>query len=338
MQAFDANGDNTLTPREKAVLITSVATFPDAAANRFILHAGIRIPKLGFYGACGRVLAVEGGYKPLSDYMEQSLEVRKGLAAQLLKLLEILINEDANWMLVTTDITMDNLVVTTGGDVVFHDLNQVMFIDRDMVDEDDANDAGDEKECDFQCLWRFFEDLVEGSDKTGCYQMGDRAEIMFALACRNVLSDMAEERKIRPKSADQRGLLHSMVDEDELEEVNSLIRGCVDETQKSGRLEATMNLAELLLADFNDAGTDDEGFAGDEDIGSEQDYDDGNVVHGDGGEDAATGGGTGGEDKEDEKQANYHDDDNGDDDDEEDEADQVNPSKDQLPADKVKLE
>ena len=42
VQAFDADGDNTLTPREKAVLITSVATFPDAAANRFILHAGIR--------------------------------------------------------------------------------------------------------------------------------------------------------------------------------------------------------------------------------------------------------------------------------------------------------
>ena len=323
------------------MLITSVATFPDAAANRFILHAGIRIPKLGFYGACGRVLAVEGGYKPLSDYMEQSLEVRKGLAAQLLKLLEILINEDANWMLVTTDITMDNLVVTTAGEVVFHDLNQMMFIDRDMVD-DDTNDGGDEKECDFQCLWKFFEDLVEGSDKTGCYQMADRAEIMFALACRNVLSDMEEERKIRPKSADQRGLLHSMVDEDELEEVNSLIRECVDGMQRSDRLQATMNLAELLLADFNGAGTNEEGFEGDEDIGGEQDYDNGNVVHGDTDEeDAATGGGTGGEDKADERQSNNQDDENGDDDEEEeeeDEADQINPSQEQLPVDKVKLE
>ena len=319
------------------MLITSVATFPDAAANRFILQAGIRIPKLGFYGACGRVLAVEGGYKPLSDYMEQSLEVRKGLAAQLLKLLEILINEDANWMLVTTDITMDNLVVTTGGEVVFHDLNQIMFIDRDMVDEDTNEDERSiDKECDFQCLWRFYEDLVEGSDKTGCYQMADKAEIMFALACRNVLSDMAEERKIRPKSADQRGLLHSMVDEDELAEVNSLIRDCVDETQRPGRLQATMNLAELLLADFNEGENNDEGF--EEDIGGEQDYDDGNVVHGDTEEeeDIATGGGTGGEDKADEKQANYDDDEE--EDEEDDEGDQINPSKDQLPVDKVKLE
>ena len=311
------------------MLITTVATFPDAAVNRFILQAGIRIPKLGFYGACGRVVAVEGGYKPLSDYMEQSLEVRKGLAAQLLKLLEILINEDPNWMLFTTDITMDNLVVTTAGEVVFHDLNQIMFIDRDMVDEGTNEE---EKECDFQCLWRFYEDLVEGSDTTGCYQMADRAEIMFALACRNVLSDMEEERKIRPKSADQRGLLHSMADEDELEEVNSLIRDCVDETMRSGRLQATMNLAELLLADFNNAETDDEGF---EDIGGLQDYDNGNVVHGDTEEeeDAATGGGTGGEDKADEN-------DDGDvgEEEEEDEAEQINPSKDQLPVDKVKLE
>ena len=315
-------------------MITSVATFPDAAANRFMLHAGIRVPKLGFYGACGRVTAVEGGYKPLSDYMEQSLEVRKGLAAQLLKLVEILINEDANWLLVTTDITMDSLVVTTGGEVVFHDLNQLMFIDRDMVDEETGD--GEEKECNFQCLWKFYEDLVEGSDKSGCYQMGDRAEIMFALACKNVLSDMEEERRIRPKSADQRGLLHSMVDEDELDEVNNLIRDCVDETQRSGRLQATMNLAELLLADFNDAGSDEEGFeGGDEDIGGEQDYDNGNVVHGGSEDDAASGGGTGGEDKEDEKHSNY------DDDEEEEDADdveQVNPSQDQLPVDKIKFE
>ena len=315
------------------MLITSVATFPDAAANRFIMHTGIRVPKLGFYGACGRVLAFEGGYKPLSDYMEQSLEVRKGLAAQLLKLLEIFINEDANWILVTTDITMDNLVVTNAGEVVFHDLNQVMFIDRDMVDEDNNEE---EKECDFQCLWKFYEDLVEGSDKTGCYQMADRAEIMFALACRNVLSDMEEERRIRPRSSDQRGLLHSIGDEDELEEVNSLVRECVDESQRSGRLQATMNLAELLLADFNGAETNEEGFEGDVDMGGEQDYDNGNVVHGDKIEedDAATGGGTGGEDKADEGDG---DDENGEDDDEED-TDQVNPSKDQLPADKVKLE
>jgi hypothetical protein len=124
VKAFDENEDNVLTASEKAVLLTSMATFPDVAANRFIQHSQIRIPQLAFYGTCGRVTVVEGGYKPLSDYMDQSLEVRKGLAAQLLKLLEIFLNEDPNWLLVTTDITMDSLVVTSGGQLVLHDLNQ----------------------------------------------------------------------------------------------------------------------------------------------------------------------------------------------------------------------
>lgn len=69
-------------------------------------------------------------------------------------MLETLINGDPNWLLLTTEINLRNLVVTNGGQVALNDLSQVMLIDRDLIEHDlDAKEEKENKEeCDFHCL------------------------------------------------------------------------------------------------------------------------------------------------------------------------------------------
>jgi hypothetical protein len=154
-----------------------------------------------------------------------------------------------------------------------------MIVDRDLVDGNADDDADDAAACDYQCLRQFYDNLIDSVTTTECYKVDDRAEIMFAVACRNVLSDMEDERRLRPNAGDQRGLLHSIRDEEELMELNNLLRECVDETASAGRLQAVLNLGELLQADFGEVDDDGEDRLGDVDAGVEQDYENENVAH-----------------------------------------------------------
>ena len=65
MKAFDENGDDTLTAREKAVLFTSLAVNNDHAVNKVLESQKIRLPMLQYFGACGRiqVFAIPGKSK-----------------------------------------------------------------------------------------------------------------------------------------------------------------------------------------------------------------------------------------------------------------------------------
>ena len=81
--AFDENEDKALTGSEKAVMLATLLAAPDVAANRVIAKQGIRFSRVNFYGACGRVTLSEGDLKPLSSFLDQSLEVRKGLGKKI---------------------------------------------------------------------------------------------------------------------------------------------------------------------------------------------------------------------------------------------------------------
>ncbi len=186
------------------------------AVHRLLRTQGARVPLLGVAGACGRVAVAEAAYKPLSAYLDQPLDVRKGLALQALRLMEGYVDEDPRWVLFTTDVHLDNLVVTNAGQVALLDMSGVMLIDRDLVDgemeeeevenEDDAVQGA----CDMKCLMDFYDGLMADEDSTGsktnpgCLKVKDKLETMFALLCKNVLSDMDEDRRDRD-STDQRG-------------------------------------------------------------------------------------------------------------------------------------
>ncbi|TRY68434.1 hypothetical protein TCAL_01364 [Tigriopus californicus] len=235
VQSFDENRDHTLTAKEKAMLITSISTNPDLVAYKLIVNQQIRIPHLNLYGSCGRVTLIEGEFRPLSKFLDHSLELRKGLVA-------------------------------------FLDFSRLMFIDRDFLDEDFK---AERKKCDFDCLEAFQTALIQSEETTPCYQIRPYLEYMYALVCRNILSDADIDRKSRFKQ-DQRGLLHNVHTNEEDHEIKSLIRECVDESELGGRVTAFMNLQELMQVVFKEDDLDDES----DDRGDDQgDYDEGNVVH-----------------------------------------------------------
>ena len=79
VSAFDADGDNTLIAQEKALMLSTLLTNPEVAVNKVITGQSIRLPQVTFYGSCGRLTLTEGQLKPVSAYLDQSLDVRKGI-------------------------------------------------------------------------------------------------------------------------------------------------------------------------------------------------------------------------------------------------------------------
>ena len=256
VKAFDMAEDNALTAEEKAQMITAIAGWPDVAVNRFLRSQNVRVPFPHFYGSCGTFSVFEPAQKPLAAFLNEPADVRKGLGAQLLRLVDTLINDDSNWMLLTTQITIDNVVITNGGDAALLDLSQMLIIDRDLLDHDanDIEDSSLKRVCTYDCLEKRYERLIVADDTAECFKVDSLAQIMYALVCRNVLSDMELERETRPMAnhggKDNRGLLHSISNEDEAKEINDLLRECIDESEVGGRLKAAMHLSALLDADF----------------------------------------------------------------------------------------
>lgn len=79
IQSFDDNNDQTLTADEKITLLTTLATNPEIAAYKVILHQKIQIPVLPYFGACGRLTFLQGPYKPLTAYIKDNLALRVNL-------------------------------------------------------------------------------------------------------------------------------------------------------------------------------------------------------------------------------------------------------------------
>ncbi len=84
VRAFDTDEDGALRGSEKAVLVTTLSTWPHLAAHRVLRSQGVRgVPLLGVAGACGRVAVAETAFRPLAAYLDQPLEVRKGLGEEM---------------------------------------------------------------------------------------------------------------------------------------------------------------------------------------------------------------------------------------------------------------
>lgn len=79
---YSQNDDKALVASEKATLLTTLATWPHSAVYRILRNQNVRLPLVNFYGTCGRMVVTEGAYKPLSSYLDQGLDVRKGLGAK----------------------------------------------------------------------------------------------------------------------------------------------------------------------------------------------------------------------------------------------------------------
>ena len=133
IQSFDDNNDQTLTGEEKVILLTTLATNPEIAAYKFILNQKLQFPVLPYFGACGRLTFIQGPYKPLTHFIQESLALRVNLAGQILQLVDGFIQDDPMWLLFTRDLNYDSFIVTDANQVFLKDLSYVMLIGNEFT-------------------------------------------------------------------------------------------------------------------------------------------------------------------------------------------------------------
>ena len=181
------------------------------------------------------------------------------LASQILQTIDGFINDDANWLIFTTALTMENFIVTEGGQVFLNDLNEVMLIDKELSPEEDGEGkyrsaASDSLICDINCFDSFynsiFNDKNKASDKTPekCNEVHKYAPHMFTIVCKNVLRT----------NYNNKGLLHSLTNlkitedntnEIDPKEVDNLLKKCAEDSDLSVRESAALELIEILAGD-----------------------------------------------------------------------------------------
>ena len=277
VQAFDDNEDETLTAEEKLTLITTLATNPEIALNKFILNQKVSIPILPYFGACGRLTFIQGPYKPLSSFIKEPLALRVNLGAQILQLIDDFIHNDINWLLFTRDLNYDNFIVSEGNQVFLKDMSHVLIIDKEAFDLEDVNDTQIQNWSDAK-FDEYYEDLVGIKNDQNyvetCSKLPDYSLHMFSLACQFVLSDLEhdlESRRSNPLAKSYPGLLHHL-DEDsqglfqDVKIIESLIEKCSSAPDLDTRHDAANQLMQELLfekdededEDDDDGGEDDE--------------------------------------------------------------------------------
>ena len=237
---------------------------------------------LPYFGACGRLTFVQGPYKPLSQFVKESLPVRVNLASQVLQLIDGFIQDDPNWLLFTRDLSYDNFIVTNANQVFLKDLSHIMLIDRNLFlsEDDNTNNSSDNWTDDK--FDDFYEDLVETKNDTKyhekCSKVFDHAAHMFSLVCKFILSDLEqdlESRRANPLAKSYPGLLHHLEENDEdgkplfsdVKSIESLITRCSRSPNLDIRHEAALQLLQELIFE------DDEGDE-DDDLAQEDDEDD----------------------------------------------------------------
>jgi hypothetical protein len=221
------------------------------------------------------------------------------LASQILQLIDGFLNDDSTWLIFTTALTIDNFIVTEGGQVFLNDLNEVMLIDKELFPDEDGSGKyrtnSDSMICDINCFENFYDSLFISGDikqknekvkpktsenyKTSekCYEIHKYAPHMFTLVCKNVLRT----------NYNTKGLLHSLINlkisddntsEIDSKEVDLLLKKCAEDSDLSLRESAAMELIEILAGDegeedIDNAGEDTDDNEEDEDEGTPDDND-----------------------------------------------------------------
>lgn len=256
ISTFDGNEDRQLDKEEQAQLMTSLLLLPSYVILKFQDAINSNLPFPNFHGTCGRLAVWESGMTPLKDHLQEPFEERAGLAAQLLQLVDDLQNEDPNWYFLCTEFSYNSLSVTKEGEVLLTDLQDVVIIDKTLFTQAvGLHSTQNKRLCNEMCYQKFTRDIMTSEDVTKvCSQVKHYGQLMFAIVCKEILSDLEEHKtegffnydgsKIHQKS-EYRGLLHSPPEKDK-NNIEDLLRDCVQETLAGGRRQAVEELQEVL--------------------------------------------------------------------------------------------
>jgi Protein-kinase domain of FAM69 len=125
-----------LSARERIQLVTTIML----SQEPILLQAFPRSegwPFVGYVGACGRFVAIEAGWTPLYEFLDESWLVRARLALQVLAIANKLTDNKSQYGIYWTDVGFADFGVddATGNVVVVNGRN-LMVVDRYQIKED----------------------------------------------------------------------------------------------------------------------------------------------------------------------------------------------------------
>lgn len=151
--------------------------------------------------------------------------------------------------------SLDGIVVTNEGEVVIIDLDNMVILDKSLFPPDMKKEVSNVGLCNEVCFQRITLQMFYSVDNSSaCSFISEYGQLMYAIVCKQVLSDIIEHRaegffnfdghRIHKKQENP-GLLHSIPikTKDHIEE---LLRECVQETKPSGRKKAVSDLRDIL--------------------------------------------------------------------------------------------
>lgn len=151
--------------------------------------------------------------------------------------------------------TLDGIVVTNEGEVVVIDLDNIVILDKALFPSSVKKQISNIGLCNEVCFQKITLQMFYLSENaSACSYISEYGQLMYAIVCKQVLSDIAEHRsegffnfdghRVHRKQENP-GLLHSIPVKikDHIEE---LLRECVQETKPSGRKRAVADLRDIL--------------------------------------------------------------------------------------------
>ncbi|XP_013406196.1 deleted in autism protein 1 homolog [Lingula anatina] len=257
-QLYDIDDNNKLSAHESSIMYTSLVVNPEAALLKFFSSLDNLWPFPKYYGACGRAVIAENGGKPLVDYLNQPWEIRASLALQLLEVVQYMLHGDPNWSVFYVDINYDNIAITSSEKLSFIDLEDLTLLDKKEFDQGETEVRRD-KPCNEECFGQFAAAMYGKNARDFCSTIPIYSDVMFALVCQKILSDLEEHKKrswftdpkIEIKSPD--GLLHSIPYHFKTT-IEKSLRECVEEREVDGRIQAVEYLRGALVESLGSAG------------------------------------------------------------------------------------
>ncbi|XP_014667947.1 PREDICTED: deleted in autism protein 1 homolog [Priapulus caudatus] len=185
---YDENEDEKFNENEMANLYTTLITSPETAILKLLSKERSVWALPSHMGTCGRMSVVEGGLRPLADFVDERWEVRADLASQILQMIDDFQHTDNRWFFMFSELTYDHLAVTSDNRVLLTDIGDGHLIDKHG---DVLHGKSLQGVCNEECFARYTRKLGggggEGELDVACARMPLYGHLMYAVACQEVL-------------------------------------------------------------------------------------------------------------------------------------------------------
>ncbi|XP_018008376.1 uncharacterized protein LOC108666074 [Hyalella azteca] len=157
-------GSSVPTPSDKLNLLTALAVAPGFAVQKMTERLQLSPSSVGALGACGRAwLSGREKLTPLVDLLDDTWSARAALGAQLLGMVEDMLESSDEWLVFVSLWSPERLMVAADGELLLRDSASVAIIDKGALSMGASGEYGTEEDlntlgrvCNSKCFSELF--------------------------------------------------------------------------------------------------------------------------------------------------------------------------------------